>query len=87
MHATKRSVSLGLSAMGEIVEAGNVTIPTNQPIPAAGVVVEVRYLYAFRQSGAVYQPCYHGEREDIEPAECSTNQLKYRQEAPVTIRV
>ena len=87
VHATKRSVSLGLYAQGEIVEAGNVTIPPNQPIPAAGAVVEVRYLYAFRQSGAVYQPCYLGEREDIESAECTTSQLKYRHEAPVTIRV
>ena len=58
-----------------------------QPIPATGAVVEVRYLYAFRQSGAVFQPVYHGEREDIEPADCSTSQLKYRHEAPVTIRV
>ena len=87
VHATKRSVSLGLSAKEQIVEAGNVTIPPNQPIPAAGAVVEVRYLYAFRQSGAVYQPSYLGEREDIEPAECSTSQLKYRHEPAVTIRV
>ncbi len=87
VHATKRSVSLALYAKGQIVEAGNVTIPPNQPIPAAGAVVEVRYLYAFRQSGAVYQPVYLGVREDIEPAECTTGQLKYRHEAPVTIRV
>ena len=87
VHATKRSVSLGLYAQSEILEAGNVTIPPNQPIPLAGAVVEVRYLYAFRQSGNVYQPVYLGEREDIEPAECMVNQLKYRHEAPITIRV
>ena len=38
--------------------------------------MEVRYLYAFRQSGAVYQPVYLGEREDIEPAECTVSQLQ-----------
>ena len=87
VHPTKRSVSLGLYARSEIVEAGNVTIPPNHDIPKAGTVVEVRYLYAFRQSGAVYQPCYLGEREDIEPAECTVSQLKYRHEPAATIRV
>ena len=87
VHPTKRSVSLGLYARGEIVEAGNVTILSNQPVPAVGAVVEVRYLYAFRQSGSIYQPVYLGDREDIEPAECTVSQLKYRHETPVTIRV
>lgn len=87
VHPTKRSVSLGLYARSEIVEAGNVTIPPNAPMPQPGAVVEVRYLYAFRQSGAVYQPCYLGEREDIEAAECTVSQLKYRCEPAATIRV
>ena len=56
-------------------------------MPQPGAVVEVRYLYAFRQSGAVYQPCYLGEREDIEPAECTVSQLKYRHEPAATLRV
>jgi bifunctional non-homologous end joining protein LigD len=87
-HPTRRSVCLGLhDAQGRIVDVGNVTIPANQLIPKAGAVVEVRYLYAFRQSGAVYQPCYLGEREDIEPAECTLNQLKYRCEPAATLRV
>ena len=87
VHPSKRSVSLGLYEGSEIVEAGNVTIPPNHDIPQAGTVVEVRYLYAFKQSGAVYQPRYLGEREDIEPAECTVSQLKYRHEPAVTIRV
>ena len=87
VHPTKRSVSLGLYAQSEIVDAGNVTIPPNHDVPKAGSVVEARYLYAFRQSGAVYQPVYLGEREDIEPAECTTSQLKYRHEPAATIRV
>ena len=49
--------------------------------------MEVRYLYAFRRAGAIYQPCYLGEREDIEPAECTVSQLKYRHEPAATIRV
>ena len=81
LHATQVYEGSG------IVEAGNVTIPPNHDLPQPGSVVEVRYLYAFRQSGAVYQPCYLGEREDIEPSECTKSQLKYRHEAAVTIRV
>ena len=87
VHPTKRSVSLGLYAGSEIVDAGHVTIPPNHDIPKAGAVVEVRYLYAFRQSGAIYQPSYSGEREDIESAECTVSQLKYRLEPAATIRV
>jgi bifunctional non-homologous end joining protein LigD len=74
----QRSVSLGLSRGGAIVSAGNVTIPPNQAVPCQGAVVEVRYLYAFPESGAVYQPVYLGEREDIAPAECIVEQLKYK---------
>ena len=58
--------------------AGNVTIPPNHQIPKAGTVVEVRYLYAFRESGIIYQPVYLGPRNDIDPSECRVEQLKYK---------
>jgi bifunctional non-homologous end joining protein LigD len=35
-------------------------------------------LYAFAESGSVYQPIYLGRREDIERGECVTVQLKYK---------
>ena len=78
----KRSVTLGLLASdGDgIVPAGNVTIPPNQRIPVAGRVVEVRYLYAFRESGSIYQPAYLGERADIPASDCTVDQLKYKSE-------
>jgi bifunctional non-homologous end joining protein LigD len=38
----------------------------------------VRYLYAMPQSLALYQPVYLGERDDIEPSECLSGQLKFR---------
>lgn len=56
------------------------TIPPNQPIPNAGAIVEVRYLYAFR-GGSLYQPVYLGERDEIDPTECVVGQLKFKQEA------
>lgn len=75
----KRSVSLSLHDGDRMVAAGNVTIPANRTVPQVGEVVECRYLYAFRESGAVYQPVYLGPRDDIPPSECVVDQLKFRQ--------
>ena len=41
-------------------------------------VVECRYLYAFRESNALYQPVYLGPRKDVEQHECVLSQLKYK---------
>ena len=77
----KRSIGLLLFDGEKIKPAGNVTIPPNHEIPAAGQVVECRYLYAFRESGSIYQPVYLGVRDDITSDECTTAQLKYKAEA------
>lgn len=77
----KRSVTLGLYDHDRLVPAGNVTIPPNHAVPEAGVVVEIRYLYAFKESGAIYQPVYLGPRIDIPAAECGKDQLKYKSES------
>lgn len=74
----KRSVALALFDGDRSVPAGNVTIPPNQPVPAPGAIVEVRYLYAFPESGHLYQPVYRGERDDIDAADCTTKQLKFK---------
>ena len=75
-----RSVTLGLHDGDTPVPAGKVAIPPNQAIPVIGAVVEVRYLYAYRQSGAIYQPVYLCERDDIPASECGVDQLKYKAE-------
>ncbi|MGH7973296.1 MAG: RNA ligase family protein, partial [Limisphaerales bacterium] len=66
-----------LNCQGWIV-IGNVTIPPNHPVPPVGAVVEVRYLYAFKESNSLYQPTYLGQRTDIEPHECISAQLKFK---------
>ena len=76
----KRSVSLILFENDKVRPAGNVTIPPNHDVPAPGTVVECRYLYAFKESGSIYQPVYLGARDDIRAAECTTTQLKYKAE-------
>jgi bifunctional non-homologous end joining protein LigD len=77
---TKRSVTLCLFDGDELVSAGNVTIPPNHEIPAIGDVVDAKYLYAFRESGSIYQPVYVGRRQDIPASECVVEQLKYKAE-------
>ena len=74
----QRSVALLLFDKGKVADAGNVTIPVNADIPMVGSVVECRYLYAFRESGRIYQPVYLGVREDVDPEECTSAQLKFK---------
>lgn len=76
----KRSVGLeALNEVGQSQYVGNVTIPANHEIPSKGDLVEVRYLYAFRE-GCLFQPIYLGTRDDIEERNCTTTQLKFRPE-------
>ncbi len=81
----KRSVSLILFNGGKVRPAGNVTIPPNHDVPSPGTVVECRYLYAFKESGSIYQPVFLGAREDIRAEECTTSQLKYKKAEPVLV--
>jgi bifunctional non-homologous end joining protein LigD len=74
----QHSVALKLRGQRGWQSAGNVTIPANQPLPQAGDVVEVRYLYAFPDSGVLFQPVCLGIRTDITAAECGTRQLKFK---------
>jgi bifunctional non-homologous end joining protein LigD len=74
----KRSVELRLlNGMGWN-QIGNVTIPVNFQVPEVGQIVEIRYLYAFKESNALYQPVYLGPRKDVELHECVLSQLKYK---------
>jgi bifunctional non-homologous end joining protein LigD len=75
---TQRSVEIRLLKVRGWIHCGNVTIPANHAIPKVGTVVEVRYLYAHRESHALYQPVYLGPRDDVEPGECLASQLKYK---------
>ena len=76
----KRSVELRLLNGQGWVQVGNVTIPANHTIPAVGTVIEARYLYAHKESNALYQPVYLGPRQDIGQHECVLSQLKYKAE-------
>jgi bifunctional non-homologous end joining protein LigD len=76
----KRSVSLAVyQHPGDgWVEVGNVTIPPNFPVPKAGILAEIKYLYAY-SGGSLYQPVYLGSRTDVDCAD-SVNSLKFKQD-------
>jgi bifunctional non-homologous end joining protein LigD len=76
----QRSVEVGLFNGRSLVSCGNVTIPANHSIPSVGTIVEVRYLYAYRDSLALHQPVYLGPRDDVDPGECLVSQLKFKAE-------
>jgi bifunctional non-homologous end joining protein LigD len=61
-----------------MVSCGNVTIPVGSDIPGIGDIVEVRYLYAFPESGSLFQPVYLGMRDDLELKDCTLDQLKWK---------
>jgi bifunctional non-homologous end joining protein LigD len=76
----QRSVRLSLlGEYGKPISVGNVTIPSNRPVPQAGVLVEIRYLYAYR-GGSLYQPAYLGDRDDLSLEDCVLSQLRYKPE-------
>jgi len=76
----QRSVEISLLKGRSLVSCGNVAIPANHEIPPVGAIVEVRYLYAFRESLALHQPVYLGQRDDVDPGECLVSQLKFKAE-------
>lgn len=75
----KRSVQVSVLDGKDFVDVGAVTIPPNYEVPAAGELVEVRYLYAYK-GGCLYQPTYLGVRKDLDESEAVASQLEYKQE-------
>lgn len=71
--------SIGLAVLdGNIwTNVGNCTIPQKDPLPGLGSIVEIRYLY-FYKNGSLFQPTYLGPRDDTDAAECVISQLKLK---------
>jgi bifunctional non-homologous end joining protein LigD len=77
----KNSVSLWMTDENDEQQTcvGNVTVKANDIMPPINSVVEVRYLYAYKE-GSLFQPVLIGPRDDIPRTECSLDQLKYKPE-------
>lgn len=83
-HNEKNSVSLHMfdyskSKAGEVIPVGNVTVYSNQTMPAIGSFVEVRYLYAYK-GGSLFQPVLLRSRNDVTSDDCDISQLKYKRD-------
>lgn len=77
---TKRSVHIEvLDANGQWIGKGKVSIPANYAIPAVGAVVDVKYVYAYK-GGALAQPRYEGERDDVDAQECLESRLVFKRD-------
>jgi bifunctional non-homologous end joining protein LigD len=74
----KRSVSIGVMDRGKIIQVGNVKIPTNAAMPQVNEIIEVQYLYAFKETNALFQPVFLAIRDDLNFDECGFEQLKYK---------
>jgi bifunctional non-homologous end joining protein LigD len=74
----KRSVGLELISGESRIFMGKVTIPPNHEIPQLGDLIEVRYLYAYR-NGAVFQPVYLGKRHDCDITDATLSQIIYKE--------
>lgn len=61
------------------VSIGNCTIPANHDIPNPGDIVEIKYLYAYK-NGSLYQPIYLGVRLDLDQNDAIIDQIKFKSE-------
>jgi bifunctional non-homologous end joining protein LigD len=75
----KRSVSMFILDNGVQTDIGNVTVYPNQSIPKPGDILEVKYLYAYKD-GSLFQPVLLSFRDDIDKSACDIKQLKYKKE-------
>lgn len=76
LNEGRRSVRVALALdSGEWREVGSVTVPPNQPLPAVGDVVEVRYMHLF-EAGALCQPVFLCARGDLVAEDCTLSQVK-----------
>jgi bifunctional non-homologous end joining protein LigD len=80
----KRSVHLGALKDGNIVDIGKVSIPVNHDVPDIGNIVNVEYLYWFKD-GKLFQPVYKSVRTDQSKPD-EIEKLKVKQDEQVDLK-
>lgn len=79
MTKGKRSVGLELIDGDTKRFMGKVSVPVNHELPQVDELVEVQYLYCYRD-GCIFQPVYLGKRNDSDLTDATTSQLIYKAE-------
>jgi bifunctional non-homologous end joining protein LigD len=77
----KNSIGLELlNQQGTWEFRGYCTVAASKmPIPI-GSIAEIKYLYVNGQHGHLYQPSFKEIRDDVDPSECTTAQIKFKRE-------
>ncbi len=76
----KSSIKLGcLDNHKNMISVGNTTVYANQTMPQVGDIVEVEYLYYYKD-GSLFQPVLKGIRNDVDKEECLVSKLKLKPE-------
>ena len=78
----KNSIGLELlNEKGEWEFRGYCTVSAAQnKIIKIGDIAEIRYLYVDGKEGHLYQPCFKEIRDDVDLADCTTKQIKFKGE-------
>lgn len=75
----KESVAIGLyDDAGRLIPCGDVKIRNDRFKLTEGMIIDVRYLYAFPQSQRVFQPRMEKIRDDLQSENCTVSQLRYK---------
>jgi bifunctional non-homologous end joining protein LigD len=75
----KSSIKLGVTDGMNRIAVGNTTVYANQIMPQVGDIVEVEYLYYYKD-GSLFQPVLKGIRNDVDESECLISKLKLKPE-------
>jgi bifunctional non-homologous end joining protein LigD len=75
----KSSIKLGVTDGVNRIAVGNTTVYANQTMPQVGDIVEVEYLYYYKD-GSLFQPVLKGIRNDVDESECLISKLKLKPE-------
>lgn len=75
----KESVQIGLyDSKGTLVNCGDVKIRNSRFKLTEGMIIDVRYAHAFRDSQKVYHPRMISIRDDLATEACTLTQLRYK---------
>jgi len=75
----KQSVALGAyDENGKLVDCGDVKIRNSRFKVREGMIIDVEYAHAFKNSNRIFQPRMKVIRDDLRPEACTLSQLRFK---------